>query len=46
MKTIIKVASVFMVVSMLSGCIIAHDRGSHYHYNGYHHGYGYHHHRW
>ncbi|QHM74685.1 hypothetical protein C7M52_00627 [Mixta theicola] len=46
MRTMIKTVSVLAIVSMLSGCIIAHDRGpgaGWHHDRGNHH--GWHHHR-
>ena len=45
MRIMIKSASVLAIVSMLSGCIIAHDRGGPgwHHDRGHHH--GWHHHR-
>jgi hypothetical protein len=44
MKKLIKVASVVAIMTMLSGCIIDHDRGGHgWGHNGgggWHHGHG------
>ncbi|URQ59838.1 hypothetical protein LQ939_13845 [Pantoea alhagi] len=49
MRIMIKSASVLAIVSMLSGCIIAHDRGHHkgwQHDNGHHKGWHHHHRGW
>lgn len=46
MKNLIKVASVCVLISLLSGCIIGPRHGGGYHGGGYHGGYhGRHHHR-
>lgn len=48
MKKLIKIVSVFAMMSMLSGCIIDHDHGrgwGHGHDGGWHHGHGHGHHR-